>query len=192
MSENPQDFPMAPKFLFYSFGFNCFSVLTESFYRARICSRDKNLQTSQRYFSLETTGRAGLLKLFQLCAFPFPYPKIFCTHAALKWLVNESSCRGEGQGLCSLSWVSTAGSKGLRAQSLPLQHPQAGPGEGKGCSPHRTFQQLLCQPPHESDCCWRKFCSNEKGIVRAIKIISCFIIQAIPRMPVSCISVSGT
>lgn len=34
--------------------------------------------------------------------------------------------------------------------------------------------------------------SDGKGIARAIKIISCFIIQAIRRMAVSCISVSGT
>lgn len=40
---------------------------------------------------------------------------------------------------------------------------------------------------------WNRFVySNGKGIARAIKIICCFIIQAIPRMTVSCISVSGT
>jgi len=73
--------------------------------------------------------------------------------------------------------------------------------KGRGCSPHAAFSQALIgesssfveydvsQTAAEGN---RVVYGNGKGIARAIKIISCFIIQDIPRMVVSCISVSGT
>ena len=84
---------------------------------------------------------------------------------------------------------------------LQTQPALCGPCEGRGCSAHAAFapapvgasssfvEYNVSQTAAEGN---NFVYSNGKGIARAIKIISCFIMQAIPRMAVSCVSVSGT
>lgn len=84
---------------------------------------------------------------------------------------------------------------------LQTQPGLSGPCKGSGCSAHTVFTPALMEARSsfveydmsQTAAEGNNFVySNGKGIARAIKIISCFIIQAISRMAVSCISVSGT
>lgn len=123
--------------------------------------------------SRNNSERAGLSELSQLSALPFPHPKMISTHAALKWFVNESSCKRRGEE----SVQTELGEHSLKQREMS-PCPSSIPGLaatlrsrwGERLQPPHNFftspdprEQLLCQARHESDCCWRKsFCLQQR------------------------------